>query len=97
MLKRGVLVWLLSGKGRVVSGVIGDVVDHRDNIGLRVYQREEGEETDKYTVIICNTQYAMLTCSAGLPKDMSKSFSYFKIKVGFNNWHICTIHLPETG
>ena len=88
---------MLSGKGGVVSRVVGDVVDHRDNIGLGVYQREEGEETDKHTVIICNTEYAMLTCSAGLPKDMSKSFSYFRIKVGFNNRYICTIHLPETG
>ena len=60
-------------------------------------EREEGEETDKYTVIICNTEYAMLTCSAGLPKDMSKSFSYFRIKVEFNNWCIGTIHLPEPG
>ena len=37
---KGVLAWLLSGKGRVISGVIGDVVDHRDNIGLGVYQKE---------------------------------------------------------
>ena len=85
---------MLSGKDRVISGVAGDVVDHRENIGLRVYRREEGEETNKYTVIICNTEYAMLTCSAGLPKYMSKSFSYFRIKVGFSNQCICTIHLP---
>ena len=26
------------------GGVIGDVVDHRGGIGLRVYRREEGEE-----------------------------------------------------
>ena len=65
MNKGGLLAWLLSGKGRVVSGVIGDVVDHRDNISLGVYQREEGEETDKYTVIMCNTEYAMLMCNAG--------------------------------
>ena len=62
---------MLSSKGRVVSGVVGDVVDDKNNIGLRVYRREEGEETDKYIVIICNTEYAMLTCGAGLPKDMS--------------------------
>ena len=65
---------MLSDKGRVVSGVVGDVVDHKGNIGLGVYRRKEGEDTDKYTVIICNTEYAMLTCSAGLPKDMSKSY-----------------------
>ena len=65
---------MLSGKGRVVSDVVGDIVDHMDNIGLGVYRREEGEETDKYTVIICNTKYAMLTCIAGLPKDRSKSY-----------------------
>ena len=27
------------------GGVVVDVVDHRGNIGLGVYQREEGEET----------------------------------------------------
>ena len=91
MFKRGVLAWLLRGKGKVVSGVVSDVVDQRDNLGLRVYRREEGEETDKYTVIICNTQYAMLTCSPWLPKDMSKSFSYFRIKVEFSNRCIGTI------
>ena len=77
MFKGGVLAWLLSGKGKVVSGVIGDVVDHRDNIGLGVYRREEGGETDKYTVIICNTEYAILTCSAWLPKYMSNSYWLF--------------------
>ena len=30
-----------AGKG----GVVVDVVDHRDSIGLGVYRREEGEET----------------------------------------------------
>ena len=52
---KGGLAWLLCIKGRVVSGVVGDVVDHRDNISLGVYRREEGEEIDKYTVIIRNT------------------------------------------
>ena len=27
------------------EGVVVDVVDHRDNISLGVYRREEGEET----------------------------------------------------
>ena len=27
------------------GGVVGDVVDHRGDIGLGVYRREEGEET----------------------------------------------------
>ena len=40
MVKGGLLAWLL-WQGVVVV----DVVDHRGNIGLRVYQREEGEET----------------------------------------------------
>ena len=34
-------------------------------------EREEGEETDKYTSI-CNTERARLTCSAGLPKNKSR-------------------------
>ena len=42
MIKGGGLAWLLRREG----GVVGDVVDHRViGIGLRVYQREEGEET----------------------------------------------------
>ena len=42
MLKGGLLAWLLRQEGRVV----GDVVDHRGlSSGLRVYRREEGEET----------------------------------------------------
>ena len=41
MIKWG-LAWKLCCKGR---RVVGDVVDHRGNIGLRVYRREEGEET----------------------------------------------------
>ena len=40
MLKGGLLAWLLRQEG----GVIGDVVDHRGNIGLGVYRREEGEK-----------------------------------------------------
>ena len=36
------LAWKLCCKGR---RVIRDVVDHRGNIGLGVYRREEGEET----------------------------------------------------
>ena len=40
MLKGGLLAWLLWQ-----GGVIVDVVDHRGNIGLGVYRREEGEET----------------------------------------------------
>ena len=40
MLKGGLLAWLLWQ-----GGVIVDVVDHRSNIGLGVYQREEWEET----------------------------------------------------
>ena len=43
MFKVGVLAWFLSGKGMVVSGVIGDIVDHKRSIGLGVYRREEGE------------------------------------------------------
>ena len=38
---KGGLAWKLSREG----GVIVDVVDHRGNIGLGVYRREEGEET----------------------------------------------------
>ena len=40
MIKGGGLAWLLWQ-----GGVVVDVVDHRGNIGLRVYRREEGEET----------------------------------------------------
>ena len=40
MLKEGLLALLLWQ-----GGVIVDVVDHRGSSGLRVYQREEGEET----------------------------------------------------
>ena len=40
MLKGGLLAWLLWQ-----GGVVVDVLDHRGNIGLGVYQREEGEET----------------------------------------------------
>ena len=40
MLKGDLLVWL-----PWQGGVIIDVVDHRGNIGLGVYRREEGEET----------------------------------------------------
>ena len=37
---KGGLAWLLWQRG-----VVGDVVDHRSDIGLGVYRREEGEET----------------------------------------------------
>ena len=37
---KGGLAWLLWQ-----GGVVVDVVDHRGIIGLRVYRREEGEET----------------------------------------------------
>ena len=40
MLKGGLLARLLWQ-----GGVVVDVVDHRGDIGLGVYQREEGEET----------------------------------------------------
>ena len=40
MLKGGLLAWLLWQ-----GGVVVDVVDHRGNISLGVYRREEGEET----------------------------------------------------
>ena len=40
MLKEGLLAWLLWQ-----GGVVVNVVDHRGNIGLGVYQREEEEET----------------------------------------------------
>ena len=40
MLKEGLLAWLLWQ-----GGVVVDVVDHRGDICLGVYQREEGEET----------------------------------------------------
>ena len=40
MLKGGLLAWLLRQEGVAI-----DVVDHRGNIGLGVYRREEGEET----------------------------------------------------
>ena len=41
MPKGGLLAWLL----RQEEGVAIDIVDHRGNIGLGVYRREEGEET----------------------------------------------------
>ena len=47
MLKGGLLAWLLWQ-----GGVIIDVVDHRGNIGLGVYRREEGKE-------IVNTEQTM--------------------------------------
>ena len=40
MLKGGLLAWLLWPGG----GVVVDVVDHKGDIGLGVYRREEGEE-----------------------------------------------------
>jgi hypothetical protein len=50
----------------------------RRSRGLRRYRglprEKRGEETDKYTANICNTEHAMLKCSAGLPKSMSKSY-----------------------
>ena len=40
---KGGLAWKLCCKGR---RVVGDIVDHsRDESGLGVYRREEGEET----------------------------------------------------
>ena len=41
-------------------------------------EREEGEETNKYIKNICNAEHAMLTCNAGLPKNMSKPFQLFQ-------------------
>ena len=41
MIKKGGLAWLIWQEGVVVD----DVVDHRGDIGLGVYRREEGEET----------------------------------------------------
>ena len=43
---KGGLAWKLCCKGR---RVVSDVVDHRGSIGLRVYRREEGEETVNIT------------------------------------------------
>ena len=39
---KGGLAWKLCRKGR---SIVVDVVDHSGSIGLRVYRREEGEET----------------------------------------------------
>ena len=41
MIKGGGLAWKLCWKR---TSVVDDVVDHRGNIGLGVYRREEGEE-----------------------------------------------------
>ena len=47
MLKGGLLAWLLWQ-----GGVVVDIVDHRGNIGLGVYRREEGEETGNIIITI---------------------------------------------
>ena len=70
MLKEVLLAWKLCGK----RGVIGGVTVLRGYVSAGIYRREEGEETDKYTAIICNTEHGMLECSAGLPKHMSNPF-----------------------
>ena len=46
------------------GGVVVDVVDHRDGIGLGVYQREEGGRNSKYKANIASQsitwQYVVL-------------------------------------
>jgi hypothetical protein len=46
-------------------------------------REKRGRKQYKYIANMSNTKQAMLTCSAGLPKDMSKSFSYFRNLFGF--------------
>ena len=70
MIKGVLLALLLCGKRLIVGGVVVS----GSTVSRGVYRREEGEETDKYTTIICNTEHGMLKCSAGLPKNMSKPF-----------------------
>ena len=45
----GLLAWKLCGK----RGVVGGVAVLGGNVGLGVYRREEGEETDKYIANKC--------------------------------------------
>jgi hypothetical protein len=54
------LAWKLCGK----RGVVGGVAVLRVYAGAGIYRREEGEETDKYTASICNTEHDMAKCSA---------------------------------
>jgi hypothetical protein len=99
MLKGG-LAWLLGGKGKVVNGVFGirNCVGLRDDVGVRAYRkRRGGRKQYKYRANISNTEQSMLTCSARLPEDISKSFSYFRNLFGIILLKSCTIHLSKTG
>ena len=59
MLKEVLLAWKLCGKGRVIGVAVLD-----GYVSTGIYRREEGEETDKYTANICNTEHVMAICSA---------------------------------
>ena len=67
---------MLVGKGKVINGVVGllSCVGLRDYVGTGIYRERRGGRNNKYTANICNTEQVMLTCSAGLPKSMSKSY-----------------------
>ena len=69
MIKGGLLAWLLCRQIRILDG---EVVDHRINIGLRIYRKEVMEgETINNTANRCNTnamawQDVWMTCSNAL-------------------------------
>jgi hypothetical protein len=66
MLKMGVLACLLGGKGKIVGGVVGDVVvllscvRLGSYVNVGVYREKEGEETGKHNANRCNTVRVML-------------------------------------
>jgi hypothetical protein len=79
MLKGGCLPGCSAAKaGSSVGSLISGAASVSGTMSVPGFiEREEGEETDKYIANICNTEQAMLTCSAGLPKSMSRSLKLF--------------------
>jgi hypothetical protein len=78
MIKGVLLAWKLCSKGGLVNGVVGllGCVGLGDYVGtgIGIHRERRGGRNNKYTTNICNTKHAMLTCSAGLPKSMYRSF-----------------------
>ena len=76
MLKGGLLAWLLGGKSKVVGGG----TNHRDGVGLwsgvsvGLYRERRGGKKQINTQNTSITKRARLMCSAGLLKNMTKSY-----------------------
>ena len=60
-------------------------------------EREEGEETSKYTVTMQHKACYDYDVVQGCLKMHLRHFSYFRISAGFNNRSVCTIPIPESG